>query len=206
MNEEYLQDPFACFLSYCAIKAHFSTESYDYIKYNKKIKISRSAYIKRKDKMFFDYLSKKLCESDNTYFFVSQFIEDNSLWVGDILFEKEDSEKRYKSWMNRISMLYDNYSHDMFTLQTYGLSWSELLITSNGIDHPYIFKLLSQRRINPETYTILDNLFNFIDINCKKLQNDTIFTTSNLKFKKYKSFLYVSLKKIAEITPKQLTS
>lgn len=206
MNEDYLQDPFACFRTYCAIKSHFSTESYDFIKYNGRINIPRSAYTKRKDKMFFDYLAKKISESDNTYFFVSQFIENSSLWVGNILFEKEDSEKKYRSWVNRIAMIYDNYANDIYNLKLCHKPWSEILITQNEIDHPYIFKLVQQRKINPETYTILNTLFNFIHINIEKLQNDTIFCTSNLKYIKYKVFLPVSLKKIANMTPKQLTT
>ena len=40
------------YLTYCAIKAHFSKNNYDYHKFAGKTKIKRDSFYKRKDRFF----------------------------------------------------------------------------------------------------------------------------------------------------------
>ena len=48
------------YLTYCAIKAHFSKNKYDYHKFAGKTKIKRDSFYKRKDRFFFARLARKL--------------------------------------------------------------------------------------------------------------------------------------------------
>ena len=45
------------YLTYCAIKAHFSKNKYDYHKFAGKTKIKRDSFYKRKDRFFFARLA-----------------------------------------------------------------------------------------------------------------------------------------------------
>ena len=47
------------YLTYCAIKAHFSKNNYDYHKFAGKTKIKRDSFYKRKDRFFFARLARK---------------------------------------------------------------------------------------------------------------------------------------------------
>ena len=50
--------PFEAYKLYTAIKNHFTTESYDYFKYNGKVRASEHTFETRKDKYMFYKLSK----------------------------------------------------------------------------------------------------------------------------------------------------
>ena len=52
-------EPIDVYLMYCALKAHFSREDYDYHKYGGKTKISRESYWKRKDRYYFAKIANK---------------------------------------------------------------------------------------------------------------------------------------------------
>ena len=50
---------FAAFALYNALKLHFTSESYDYFKYNGKTNVSPQSFMTRKDKYQFYKLSRK---------------------------------------------------------------------------------------------------------------------------------------------------
>ena len=45
--------PIDAYLMYCAMKAHFDKNDYDFVKYNGKSKVSRDSFYKRNDRVFF---------------------------------------------------------------------------------------------------------------------------------------------------------
>lgn len=201
MNDDYLQDPFTVFKTYCAIKTHFNSNSYDYVKFGGKIRTSEKAYRERKDRSFFIYLAKVLSESDNEPFFVSQFVDKTDTWIGDILFEKNSAMKIYNSWVNRIDMLEQNYIFDINNLNHQGYTW-ESLFKIEQPDHPKLFKLVMEKRINPETYVLIDKMTGFINKSINILKNDSLYYELNLKYKKYSSFIKYSPQKVFSLTPK----
>ena len=83
-----------------AIKNHFSLDSYDYFKYNKKINVSYESFLKRKDKIFFAKLGKRK-DAYLEDFLVANFLHDTKMWVGELL--SEDCEERYKQWKKKQS-------------------------------------------------------------------------------------------------------
>ena len=74
-------DDYNLFKTYIAMKSHFTTEAYDYMKYGGKVSISETAYQKRKDiasfKIVAGWLPQKHCES----LLVSHFIEMNDFTI-----------------------------------------------------------------------------------------------------------------------------
>lgn len=51
--------PFDCYKTYLALKNHFTKSSYDYHKYNKKTRASLQSFYKRKDRFWFEKLSRQ---------------------------------------------------------------------------------------------------------------------------------------------------
>lgn len=198
---DYLQAPFTVYSDYVAVKTHFTTKHYNVIECNGKCKISKKAFEERKDKPFFWYLATKLNRSENLPFFVSQFVESD-FYIGDLIFEKKESMRRYSAWCNRFEHIVENYKIDLFNMaQKY--NWQELLSFKKG-DHPELFKLLQRKAINPESYVLIDRITDFIQTTIKGLK-DPIYSDLNLKYIKYGAFIPITKEKVLELTPKQLT-
>lgn len=199
---DYLQAPFTVYSDYVAVKAHFTTKTYNYIQYNGKSRASQKSFDQRKDKPFFYFLATKLNGSENLPFFVSQFI-DNPCWIGDLVFDKKESMSRYTAWANRFESILENYKIDLINMaQNY--DWKQLLSYKKG-DHPELFKLVRRKAINPESYVLIDRITDFIQTTIKGL-NDPIYSDLNLKYIKYGTFIPVTKEKILKITPKELTT
>ena len=54
------------YITYLAIKQHFTSPEYDFIKYNGKVRASKDSFLKRRDKFFFDSIMVKTFFKDVT--------------------------------------------------------------------------------------------------------------------------------------------
>lgn len=199
---DYLQAPFTVYADYVAVKAHFTSKTYNYIQYNGKSTVTKKSFDQRKDKPFFYFLATKLNKSENLPFFVSQFIDSN-YWIGDLIFDKKESMKRYTAWANRFESILENYKIDLINMaQKY--DWKQLLTYKKG-DHPELFKLVRRNAITPESYVLIDRITGFIKTTIDKLK-DPIYSDLNLKYIKYGAFIPITQEKILKITTKELTS
>jgi len=70
---------------YVATKLHFTSEKYDYVKFKGVTKATWKTYNNRPDKYFFEKLSTELQQRDILPFFIAQFIQCNTTWVGEML-------------------------------------------------------------------------------------------------------------------------
>ena len=66
-------NPLECYRMYMAIRLHFISKSYDYFKYNGKVKTSNESFYKRRDKYRFDTLCRQYKEKEMMHFFVANF-------------------------------------------------------------------------------------------------------------------------------------
>ena len=90
---------------YLGVKLHFTTKTYDYIKYAGKVNATMDSFTKRKDRYFFHKLSVRYGKDEILDYFVSNFLESNKKWIGNLL--QNDSNrhcskfkaKRKKVWI-----------------------------------------------------------------------------------------------------------
>ena len=200
--ESYLQDPFTVYKAYCGLKTHFTSLKYDYKKYKEKIKVSYKQFLSRKDKMFFQYLATVLNESDNTPFFVSQFIE-SPYYIGEMIFDKKEAMNRYSTWANRVESMKDNYIIDLHNIGAKGYTWKTLLHYNKSV-HPPLFQMVVRKEITPETYYFIHLLSDYITKTMEAYKNDVVYTEMNIKYLKYGAFIDVKIENILKITPKEL--
>ena len=88
--------PFDCYKTYLALKNHFTKESYDYFTYNKKTRASLQSFYKRRDRFWFEKISRQKDEKEIEDFFVANFVSCNdpeTLWIGEMI---KDGEERYQ--------------------------------------------------------------------------------------------------------------
>jgi hypothetical protein len=181
--------PFDTYKTYLALKNHFSKESYDYHKYNKKTRASLQSFYKRKDRFWFEKLSRNRSDKEIENFFIANFIAaDNpqNLWIGEII---NSGEKTYSEWMKRqqsLSYLFKEQSEQLFEK----VDVNEAFDCSRG--HPSVLKDFLTNKLSIETLIIYDKIFSFVRIFDKKLK-DPVWETVSLKIKKYSAFLNIDV-------------
>ena len=110
---------FDVYKTYLAIKLHFQSDSYDYYKYGGKVNAKLDTFTKRKDRYFFHKLSRTYSDTDIIDYFVSNFVSNTNLWIGDIIGRSGDDN--YKTWTKKIEALhyyYEPVSYTHLTLPT----------------------------------------------------------------------------------------
>ena len=76
-----LMQPIDVYQMYCAMKAHFSKSSYNFIKYGGKTKVSRDSFWKRNDRYFFVKISKKYNNDEIKDYLLSNFIQSKASYI-----------------------------------------------------------------------------------------------------------------------------
>ena len=175
-------EPVEVYMTYCAIKAHFSRESYDYHKYGGKTKTNKMSFYKRNDRLFFARIARKYPnKKDVEEYFVSNFLADKNGYI------KNFSEDNYLNWKKRIQSLTYNLTNE---ISPYADRFEELFKWED--QHPILLKEYLGKRISIETMAILDDLVGYI-----KNWDDTdiIWKDHKKMVEKYKKFLTIDTKK-----------
>lgn len=180
--------PFEAYSLYVSLKAHFTSENYDFLKYNGKSNLKYSNFSKRKDKYFFEKLSK---HPDPKGFLLSSFVETPEFWIGT-LFQDNMAEKNYISWKKRTQSFEYNFKSQLSTIEKTHFS------CENG-DHPEILKAYLKKDVDIETLVVLIDVLRCFSYMDKHLKNDFLWKNVRLTIKKYVSFISYDKKKIKDM-------
>ena len=181
--------PFETYKSYLGLKNHFTKEKYDYHKYCGKSRATVQSFYKRKDRFFFEKLSRQKNDEEVIDFFVSNFVgcdDPQSLWIGDIM---RSGEGRYTDWKKRNQSLSYVFRQETETLFE-GQKVDDIFDCSKG--HPPILKSFLGGQVCLETMVIYDRIFGYVKNFDKKLQ-DPVWESVSLKLKKYSAFIQVDI-------------
>ena len=182
---------------YQALKLHFTTENFDYFKYNGKSKISVTSFENRKDKWFFYKLSRKFVnKKDMTNFIAHNFIEEGDVWSGALLEEKAETNHQLHQKINE-SLTY-TFKNDCKNLFGDSIDPNKYLEVVDG-QYPELLKKALQKDISFETLCVLNKILNFFPMWNKKI-NDTVFwPTFKRKIEKYTPFMEIDVEKYKKI-------
>jgi len=198
---ELKMTPIDVYKTYLAFKNHFTKKSYNYFKYGGKSKASVQAYNKRKDRYFFERMSRKKTDEEIKDYFLANFVEcddPDRLWIGEIISSGEDN---LKSWMKRsqtMSYMFKTEVEVFVNRENF-----QQLFTIKGQSHPEILKKYLQGALSIETMVILDIILEYVKNFDKKLE-DPVWETVSLKIKKYKPFLNINVNKYKSILKEQV--
>jgi len=179
--------PFDTYKEYLAYKNHFTKEKYDYQKYGGKSRVKIDSFYKRKDRYFFEKMSRKYKDPEIKDFFLANFVDTDNpqgLWIGNII---RSGEVVYKNWMKRQQSLFYNFkqsSENMMDLYDY----EEFFDTSKG--HPPILKEHLAGNISVEEMCIYEKIFSYCKDYDKQL-DDPVWKVIGLKIRKYLPFLNI---------------
>jgi len=176
---------------YVAVKNHFTVDSYDMFKYNKKVNVTMDSFLKRKDRIFFAKLGNRK-DSYLEEFLVANFLHDTKIWVGELL--SEECETRYKEWKKKQESLSYLFKTEMSFIEGWDSDELNVWFSCPNGDHPNIIKMYLRKEISLETLSILNSIFNFMNHYDKRIA-DPIYKGVSQLCRKYQPFLKVDMQK-----------
>ena len=180
------KDAYDTYIYYLALKRHFTT-SYDFFKYQGKVKASLDAFEKRNDKYHFYKLSKR---SDSKDFILANMVHDPGLWVGNLF--NEGAEKVYTDWKKIQQALTYTFKQDINSLDE---NFDSNLIVHDG-NHPKLLRMYMSRQIHTESLIMINEVTNVFGYWDKKLVDKIIWPDIKNKCIKYRPFLSLDKDKI----------
>jgi hypothetical protein len=185
---------FEVYKIYLAIKLHFTSknQSYDFHKHNGRTTARLETFTKRRDRYFFHKLSKSYNDSSIVNYFLSNFVSNTNLWVGDIIGKTGDDH--YKEWSKKLEALHYYYEQDIDYILERKIEFDDIFTSKNG-QHPPILKMFLARRINFETLIILDDILSFSKRLNKNIKETVLWPKLYDRMIRYKPFLIYNVTK-----------
>jgi len=148
---------------YLGVKLHFTTKTYDYIKYGGKVNATLDSFTKRKDRYFFHKLSTKYGQDNILDFFVANFLADSKRWVGNLL--ENDGKDVYMDYRKRKEAFTYHFRNDCVSISndftSRGLSFDNGFLAIDG-QHPRLLRLLIQKKLAIQTAVVFDHFLSFV--------------------------------------------
>ncbi len=183
-----MPDAYNAYVMWLAMKKHFTTESYDFIKYCGKIKFPRKTFEKRNDRAFFFKLSS-MYKKELRDFYLSIYCKDGNVdrWAGE--FVDDGFANEFVQFKKRKESRYRTFKQDVNVIVEYmeesSRSFKDILISNDG-NLPEIVQL-ERQHICPETLVLINHMTNFLDKYCVH----PLWEDVNLRLTKYERFVKV---------------
>ena len=153
---ETLNNGYQAYQIYQSLKLHFTTD-YDAVKYNYKTSVKQISFERRRDRYFFEKLSRRFSREELIQYFTANLIENQKVWIGDM------SDKIYSAYVARYDKLTYMFDEDVKLLYNKGYTFDQLCSTTEDYSVNPLLEALRSREIHPETVVLLDILVNFLN-------------------------------------------
>ena len=191
MSQAYsTQDAFDIYVYYLALKRHF-TSSYDFFKYNGKVKANTMSFENRKDKFFFYKLSKR---KDARDLILANLVVKPNVWAGDLL--GDNAVEIFQQWSKRKQSFTYHYKSELSELND---DFNSNFIVEDG-QHPRLLKLYNMRSISLETLCVLCDVTGCLKYWDNTISDTIVYPDINKTVKKYSPFLDYDRVKLKQIT------
>ena len=175
---------------YLGVKLHFTTSSYDYIKYNGKNNATLESFTKRKDRYFFHKLSKRYNERDILDYFVANFTLNSGKWIGNLI--QNDGREIYLDFKKRKESFGYHFRSDLVAINNdfnnRGLSFDDGFLCGGG-QHPRLLRLLIQKRASFQTIVALNHFLSFTKNWDKEITENVVWPKISSTIAKLKPFV-----------------
>lgn len=189
--------PYDVYRSYLALRLHFTTDQYDVIKQQGRVKASKQAFFKRKDLFAINKLAESYNDKEIVDFLVANFVSGDK-WGG--VFDVE-SKKNYIGWKGRIESMKYTFDKEVQLIvdccDHLHIQFIEAFTVIKT--HPLILKMYLKKMVSIETLVILNKINNFTSIMDAQLKHDIIWPEVSRIIKKYSPFLNIDKEKYESI-------
>jgi hypothetical protein len=193
-----IMEPFEVYRYYLALRLHFTTDSYDVIKQQGRVRATKTSFFKRKDMFAIRKVAETYSDKDIVNFLVANFVSGDR-WGG--VFDTE-SKGRYQEWKKRIEAISYTFKKEIDRAVVFaeknGMTFTDLLLPRED-QHPYIVKMYLRGDVSIETLVILNKLNNFVDQLDVQLKDDLVWPDTSRIIKKYTPFLEIKKEKYDEL-------
>lgn len=188
---------YEAYLYYLATKRHFSTDSYDFHKYNGKVNASFDKFVTRRD----IYSFRKLSKIDNYKQLViaNLVYTDPNIWVGNLV--TDAAYQTYLRWLAVNEALEYRFVCDLAVLDPQ--LRQNLLVTADR-QIPLLLSDALSNKITIESATIVAELTNVVPYWQQKIVD--VYSTSSIirLIRKYRPFLQYDRKKFGSLIKQHL--
>ena len=176
---------FEAYRQFLALKLHFTSEHYDYFKYNGKHNATMASFEKRTDKRFFKKLVRK--NINITEYYVANLVNGKE-WISQF----EDSV--WKDWLSRSQSIEYNFINEAEKLLTSAGNFDIIFNCDEGT-HPKLLKAYLAKKISLETLVILDRLVRYRRVFDREINESYIWPKVSMLIQKYEPFVRVNIVK-----------
>lgn len=176
-------DPFEAYTMFLALRAHFNQKSYNYHRYNGKVRTNYDSFLRRKDRFFFTKLGRK---PDPEGYALANLLENPKLWISDLFDQNADDV--YTDWVKRRDSLSHQLQENISKMDD---DFNKNFEVING-QHPKLLELYLENEVSHETMIILNELTSSFKTWNKKIDDEIIWPEIYLKLKKYRDFMNIS--------------
>lgn len=173
-------EPYEAYCKYLAIQLHFNSPTYDYFRYNGKIRADPTKFDVRKDKYMYYRLSKK---ENVELFLASNFLREEKIWIGNLL-----SEEKYMNNFKSAQKTIQSLEYTVKTELSEFDDWSEALSVSINGDYPKLFDAYKKGRVSPETLLIVMELNDLSRYWQSHISDKVVYPRQMNRLEKYRSF------------------
>ena len=195
---------FDVFRTYLAVKMHFTTDTYNYAKYEGRVNAGLETFTKRNDRYFFHKLSKRYGQDQIVDYFVANFLADSKKWIGNLISDEgADEYNKFRKYKESIGYHFRNdcvYISDDFNRRN--ISFDNGFGVHNG-QHPRALRLLIQKKIHFQTAFIMDSIISFSKDWNNNIEEKVVWTQIYKKFVKMKPFIHFNRTQ-AKLTMKEV--
>ena len=186
--------PFDVYRHYLALRLHFTTDKYDVIKQQGRVRATQQSFLRRRDLLSITRVAESYSNKDVVEFLVANFISGDR-WGGVF---NVDARERYIDWKKRVESMTYTFEKEIGAAVLYAeknkIEFTDLLQSING-QHPHIIKMFMKGTVSIETLVILNKLGNYINKLDIDLKDDLVWPDTSRIIKKYSPFLNFSREK-----------
>lgn len=197
---------FAAYALWNALKLHFTSNSYDYLKYHGKTNVSKQSFTVRKDKYYFYKLSRKYNMDELKEFYIANMIAGNGEWVGEMV--GPNGEENYTKWQKTQQSLTYTFENDIMYLfdSVDGAEFWSMDDYFKPIDGgwPMLITKLMQKKITLETVCILIDIVGCMPRWEKQITEDIVWPSHHRLITKYTPFIDYDKVKFLHILKKKI--
>jgi len=186
-------DPFGASLLFKAVKLHFTSEKYDYIKYHGKVSgdsiAAKQKFSYNKQRYFFGKLGR---HKNPELLLVANMLHNPKCFVTDVI--EDEGIARYEALVARAASRYYRLEQDLLIFE----SIKELL---NIDDLPPIINKYISDEITAESIVLIDSVTKILDRVDE--QSHPLVEKHLLKLRKYRSFVQIDVNRVKAIFEKR---
>ncbi len=189
------------YTTYLALKRHFASGSYDYFKYNGKVRVNKTNFQARKDRFHFERLAKKFKTRDELVeFFVSSLVTKPDIYIRDMTGSRAD--ERYQNWRKHQQNLMYDFTQDIERIaDKKDMTFNELFVCAEG-QHPPLLQYYIGGTICIETLLAFDHALGCFNRWNTEIADPIVWPDLFEFAMAYKPFITLEREMIAEILRK----